>query len=194
MTAIADAASQYSFQIPYNWSGMVTPSLTGYWFTPGTRSYTNVTSDKFAQNYTTTSSPTFFVDNTNAACKDTGTGSGSFATPFCTIGRGAYLAIAGDIVHVLHGTYAETVYPRNNGSAGHPITFQADPGVTVTGQPGTSTVAYSAFAVSLKSYVIIDGFNVYNTSSKGIYVDSSDHITISNNHVSLAGASSQFHP
>ena len=192
-TAIADDAGQYTFQVTYNWSGTVTPSKSGYWFTPATRTYANVTSNQFGQDYSTTSSPTFYVDKTNPACTDVGT-VGSFATPFCTIGRGAYLAVVGNIVHVLHGTYAETVYPRNNGAPGNPITFQADPGVTVTGQPGTPSVAYSAFALSYKSYVVIKGFNITQTSQKGIYVDSSDHITISNNHVSYAGATSQFHP
>jgi len=192
-TATADGTGFYTFEIPYNWSGIVTPSLTGYGFVPGTRTYTNVLSNKVAQNYVTTTSRTYYVDKTNGACTDVGT-VGSFALPFCTIGRGAYLATAGQIVHVLHGTYAETVYPQYSGTAGNPITYLADPGVTVTGQPGTPTVAYSAFAVSTKAYIVIDGFNITQTSSKGIYVDTSNHITISNNHVTYAGASSQFHP
>ena len=50
-TATADDAGQYSFQVSYNWSGTVTPSKTGYWFMPGTRIYTNVTSDQFGQDY-----------------------------------------------------------------------------------------------------------------------------------------------
>ena len=77
---------------------------------------------------------TYYVDKTNPACTDTGQ-VGSMAVPFCTIGRGAYLAQPGQIVHVLHGTYAETVYPERSGTAGNPITYLADPGVTVTGQP-----------------------------------------------------------
>ena len=191
-TATSDGDGLYSFEGPYNWSGMVTPSLSGYGFRPATRTYTNVTSDQVAQDYSTNTSRVYYVDNTNPACTDVGQ-VGSFALPFCTITRGAYLATAGQIVHVIHGTYAETVYP-NSGTAGSPVTFWADPGVTVTGQPGTAGVAYSAFAVGAKSYVVIDGFNIYNTSSKGISVIDSNHITITNNHVSLAGASSLFHP
>ena len=78
---------------------------------PATRTYTNVVSNQFAQDYSTTTSRVYYVDKTNPACTDTGQ-VGSFAVPFCTIARGAYLATAGQIVHVLHGTYAETVYPR----------------------------------------------------------------------------------
>ncbi len=195
-TAIADGTGFYSFEIPYNWSGIVTPSLLGYGFIPGTRTYTNVLSNKVAQNYITTTSRTYYVDKTNGACTDVGT-VGSFAIPFCTIDRGAYLAVAGEIVHVLHGTYAETVTPRNTGSAGNPITFLADSGVTVTGRPQLTVdpfTAYPGFAVSTKSYIVIDGFTITQTGTKGIYVDASDHITITNNHITYAGASSTTHP
>ena len=192
-TVTADGDGLYSFEVPYNWSGMVTPSLSGYGFRPATRTYTNLTSDQFAQDYTTTTSRVYYVDKTNTACTDVGT-VGSMAVPFCTITRGAYLATAGQIVHVIHGTYAETVYPRNNGVDGSPITYWADPGVTVTGQPGTPTTNYAGFALTNNSYIVIDGFTTAHTSTKGIYVDSSNHITITNNHVMYAGDSSLFHP
>ena len=132
---------------------------------------------------------TYYVDNTNVSCSDAGTGT-SPDVPFCTITKGASVATAGKTVHVLHGTYAETVYP-NSGVAGSPITFNADPGVTVTGDP---TGFGSAFALSLDSYVVINGFNIANTPYKGIYVDASNHITISNNHVSNSGVTSTTHP
>jgi parallel beta-helix repeat (two copies) len=131
---------------------------------------------------TATTGTTYYVDNT-VLCSDSG--SGSLANPFCTITRGAYRAtVAGDTVHVLHGTYAETVFVEHSGTAGNPITFHADPGVTVTGNPAGFG---SAFAVSTQSYVVIDGFNITDTPIQGIYVDASNHITISNNHVSYAG-------
>ena len=125
---------------------------------------------------------TYYVDNTNASCSDTNPSAGTAVMPFCTITVAANKAtIAGDTVNVVHGTYAETVYPAS-GSAVNPITFHAvNSDVTVT---GNAAGFGSAFAVSAKSYVVIDGFNVFQTKFKGIYVDSSDHITISNNHVS----------
>ena len=52
-TATADGAGLYSFTVSYNWSGTVTPSFTGYSFTPVNRIYTNVLTDQTAQNYTT---------------------------------------------------------------------------------------------------------------------------------------------
>jgi hypothetical protein len=52
---------------------------------------------------------TYYVDNTNPACSDSG--SGTMATPLCTITRGDFRAtLPGDTVHVLAGTYAETVF------------------------------------------------------------------------------------
>ena len=121
-TATADGSGVYTFDVPYNWSGTVTPSKTGYGFRPAMRSYTSLTTNPAPQNYITTTARVYYVDNTNAACTDTGT-VGSMAVPFCTISRGAYLATAGQIVQVLHGTYAETVYPSYSGTAGNPITY-----------------------------------------------------------------------
>ena len=47
---------QYSFDVPYGWSGTATPSYGGYSFSPTSRSYTSVPSDQFNQNYTGTQS------------------------------------------------------------------------------------------------------------------------------------------
>ena len=126
---------------------------------------------------------TYYVDNTSPSCSDSG--SGTLAAPFCTIGRGAYLAVAGETVYVVDGTYAETVFVERSGTDGNPITFRASPSVTVTGD---SAGFGSAFAIGGQSYIVIDGFNIYHTKYKGIYVDGSNHITISNNHVTYAGA------
>ncbi len=71
---------------------------------------------------------TYYVDKTNGSCSDAGPG--TVAQPFCTIGKGASVAIAGKTVRVLAGTYAETVNGPNSGTAGNPITYSAAPGVT----------------------------------------------------------------
>jgi parallel beta-helix repeat protein len=123
---------------------------------------------------------TYYVDNT-VIC--TNSGPGTKASPFCTLTKAVQVAVPGDTVHVLHGTYAETIYPPS-GTAGNLVTFKADPGVTVT---GNSAGFGSAFAISTKSYIVIDGFNVTQTKYMGIYVTNSSYITLSNNHVSYAG-------
>jgi len=53
-TATADGSGNYSFTVSYNWSGTVTPTKTGYTFSPTSRTYSNVTSDQTSQNYTAT--------------------------------------------------------------------------------------------------------------------------------------------
>src|SRR5439155_932425 len=58
--------------------------------------------------------------------------------------------------------------------------FAASPGVTVSG--GTS-----AFAISGRSYIVIDGFTITSTSDYAISVSSSSNITISNNSISGVG-------
>ena len=132
---------------------------------------------------TVTASATYYVDKTNGACSDAGPG--TQAQPFCTIGKGASVATAGKTVRVLAGTYAETVNGPNSGTAGNPITYSAAPGVMVTGN-GTATG--NAFRISTKSYITVDGFTVSGTVDYGIYVASSNHITIANNHVTLSGS------
>ncbi len=58
------ANGSYLFAVPANWSGTVTPSHPCYTFSPASRSYSNVTTNQTAQNYT----PTFFAA---PACKVT---------------------------------------------------------------------------------------------------------------------------
>jgi parallel beta-helix repeat protein len=181
-TITDSGAGNYTITVPYNWSGTVTPSKAGYAFGPSAKSYTNVTADQTFQNYTAlNSAKTFYVDNTTA-CRDDGPG--SITVPFCSIGRGADAASAGNTVRVLNGTYAETVKPQNSGSAGSPITFSAAPGVTVTGKVDATG---DAFRIISLNYITIDGFTVTGTADSGINVEFSSYITVSNNHVSYSG-------
>ena len=45
---------EYSFEVPVGWSGTVTPSKSGYSFSPASRTYTSITSYQTGQNYTAT--------------------------------------------------------------------------------------------------------------------------------------------
>ncbi len=64
-TATADGSGLYSFDVPYNWSGTVTPSLSGRGFIPATRTYTNLTVNQDSQDYSTTTATVYYVDKTN---------------------------------------------------------------------------------------------------------------------------------
>ncbi|MGE5313103.1 MAG: beta strand repeat-containing protein, partial [Acidobacteriota bacterium] len=50
-TAVTDGSGSYAIAVPNNWSGTVTPSRTGYAFTPASIDYANVLADVSAQNY-----------------------------------------------------------------------------------------------------------------------------------------------
>jgi hypothetical protein len=63
-TATADGSGNYSFLVSYNWTGTVTPSKTGYTFSPASRPYANVLADQTAQDYTAT--PTTYAISGNA--------------------------------------------------------------------------------------------------------------------------------
>lgn len=52
MTATADATGAYSFTVPDDWSGTVTPSLAGHAFTPPSRTYAHVLAELTAQDFT----------------------------------------------------------------------------------------------------------------------------------------------
>jgi subtilisin family serine protease len=60
----ADTNGDYSFPIPYNWTGTVTLSKTGYTFTPHQKDYSNVLANQTGQNYTAT--PITFTISGNA--------------------------------------------------------------------------------------------------------------------------------
>jgi parallel beta-helix repeat protein len=79
------------------------------------------------------------------------------------------------------GTYAGTsVNPKNSGTAGSPISFVANPGVTISG--GTR-----AFAISSRNYITIRGFTITGTSAYGISVSGGSNVTIAGNTESFAG-------
>jgi len=109
-------------------------------------------------------------------------GPGTSTSPYCTISQAAAVAAAGQTVLVAPGTYPERVSPPRSGTAGSPIVYQAASGGTVTVNSSTTGISTSG-----RSYVTIDGFNIFDTVGIGISVSSSSNIVISNNTVSYAG-------
>ena len=123
-------------------------------------------------------STTYIVDNTNPACSDTASGSGTATQPFCTLTKGAAKAVSGDTVQVIAGTYTGSSVSPASG-----VTFTANSGVTISGGPSGA----KGFSVSSKSNVVISGFTITGTPSYGIYVNASSNITLSGNTVSFSG-------
>src|SRR5581483_264080 len=99
--------------------------------------------------------PVLYVDGSSASCTDGGTG--TQAAPFCTIGAAAAVVAAGQTVQVAPGVYRESVTVRSSGTSSAPIVFAAAPGATVTG-------GAHGFAVSGRSWVTINGFDITATS------------------------------
>jgi hypothetical protein len=51
-TVTADSSGAYSLKVPVGWSGTLTPSKTGYQFSPKSASFTNVSAQQIIQNFT----------------------------------------------------------------------------------------------------------------------------------------------
>jgi hypothetical protein len=51
-TATADSGGNYRFTVSFGWTGTVRPSKPGYTFSPAYKSYTGITTDQTAQDYT----------------------------------------------------------------------------------------------------------------------------------------------
>jgi parallel beta-helix repeat protein len=122
---------------------------------------------------------TLYVDKANTNCSNTG--SGTLEQPFCSIGKAASGAVAGQTVLVSSGTYSESLTPANSGTLAAPIVFAAAPGatVTITGANGVN--------VSGKNYVTVQGFDVTQTATDAIVVKNSSNIRIVGNRASYAG-------
>src|SRR5207249_3730648 len=73
---------------------------------------------------------TLYVDQANQNCWDSGPG--SVTQPYCTIGKAASTAVAGQTVVVKAGNYAENVMVANSGTSAAPIVFTTAAGDAVT--------------------------------------------------------------
>jgi hypothetical protein len=58
---VTNASGQYTGTVDYNWTGIVTPSKTGYTFSPTNRAYSNITSSQSSQDYSGSSIITYTV-------------------------------------------------------------------------------------------------------------------------------------
>ncbi|HEU4603402.1 MAG TPA: right-handed parallel beta-helix repeat-containing protein [Steroidobacteraceae bacterium] len=83
------------------------------------------------------------------------------SAPCKTINRAASLSVAGNVISVAAGTYGGFTISRS-GTSSAPITYKANGTVTVSNSGGYGIYINNA------SYVVIDGFTVTNTGSKGI--------------------------
>ena len=90
LSVTSDGSGNYTATVSDGWSGTVTPSKTGYTFTPPSRTYSNVTSDQTSQNYTA-------IVNTRTISGNTGVSSVTLGGLSVTSdGSGNYTATVSD--------------------------------------------------------------------------------------------------
>ncbi|WP_164743424.1 LamG-like jellyroll fold domain-containing protein [Microbacterium sulfonylureivorans] len=112
--AISDEAENGRRDVMMNNSlGRVTSLLLGLALVVATLALTPTSASAAGADY--------YVSATSGS--DTNAGS-STSAPFKTIQRAANVAVSGDTVHIMAGTYREKVTPANSGTASDPITFK----------------------------------------------------------------------
>ena len=105
------------------------------------------------------------------------TGTGTSAKPWKTIGKAVQQAVAGDLVLIRAGTYAESItIEEKHGTAAAPIEFRANGAVVIDGTASSRDAVF----VTYSSYVVIDGWTVRDAPRAGMRIDASDHVTVRN--------------
>jgi parallel beta-helix repeat protein len=119
----------------------------------------------------------YYVSNTGSDAAD-----GSQSQPWQTIQHAAQVVQAGDTVHVLPGTYHESPYSKNNGTAAAPIRFVSDTtwGAKITGDGATDW----GFRID-GDYFTVEGFDITNVNPSGHsgVAPGGNYDTVKGNHI-----------
>jgi len=101
----------------------------------------------------------------------------SAGAPLATIAAASKLAVAGDNVNLLAGTYNESLVPVNSGTAAAPITYKS------SGGPAVIMNVRVGILIGSLSYIVIDGINV-NGGAQPPNAKVNSFVTIQNsNHI-----------
>ena len=122
-----------------------------------------------------------YVAQANPRCSDDAA-SGTVNQPFCSIGAAARNVAPGQSVRVGAGDYQERVVVKAQGTNRAPVAFVAQTGARVSLRGDRN-----GFYLSNASWVTISGFTIIGTSSYGISVTNSSHISLVRNRVSGSG-------
>ena len=185
-SATADGSGNYSFSVSYDWSGTVTPSKSGYTFSPASRSYTNVTANQTAQDYTATLN-TYTISGSYWAA-------GAGATITYTGGSTTADSVTGNYSFTINHGWSGTVTPSKAGYAFTPASrtysvvtanqtsqdYTAGPIMyTISGTTGTAgagaTITYTGgsttanIATGVYSFTVASGWSGTVTPSKTGY-------------------------
>ncbi|MEQ1558683.1 MAG: right-handed parallel beta-helix repeat-containing protein [Methyloglobulus sp.] len=96
---------------------------------------------------------------------------GALSSPFRTIAKASKLVSAGDRAIIRAGNYSERIVVQRSGASGRPITYMAYPNEKVTINGSGVSVPYwgGLVDVNSKSFITLQGLNVVNSSSNGIF-------------------------
>ncbi|MFN3489691.1 MAG: choice-of-anchor Q domain-containing protein, partial [Emticicia sp.] len=126
---------------------------------------------------------------------------GTKELPFATIGKGALVAVAGDVVIIKSGIYKPTtrIQPANSGTQNAPITFMAEikneaiidgsnaASPTTTDRLGLFTI--SGTTTTTQNWIIVDGLRIINSAFAGFHNRYASNIIIKNCSTFNTGAS-----
>jgi len=109
-------------------------------------------------------------------------GDGSFSKPYKSLDRAAQDASAGDTILAMGGIYNATQDFTCNGAAGNPILVMPVSGETAVFDGTSLSISSTDHLVNLVrcSYVIFDGFEVRNSSGRGLSFTECTNICIRN--------------
>lgn len=119
-------------------------------------------------------STTIYVDGTNNACFDGGTGTA--AQPFCTLQPAVDAMGPGDTV-IVNGSGYLPVTVTQSGTAAQPITIEGAAGSTAMISDSSPPTGVPAFAFSGASYITVENISTENVSQYATFTGSS-HITL----------------
>jgi len=159
-----NSSGNYSATVNYGWSGMVTPTLTGYSFVAASTSYSNVTSDQ-TTNYTGTTVQTYVISGyvkTPAGAGINGVIMNGFPSIVTTSGGGNYSATvnsgwSGTVTPVLTGytfvsastSYENIASDQTTNYTGTIFTYTVSGFVRTAEGEGISGVAMNGFAINI---------------------------------------------
>lgn len=126
---------------------------------------------------------------------------GTRELPFLTIGKGASVAKAGDVVVIKSGTYKPTtrIQPANSGTSNAPITFMAevkdeaiiDGSLATSPSPTDRLGLFSVLGTTTvtQNWIVVDGLRIINSNFVGFYARYASNITFKNCSTLNTGAS-----
>ncbi len=165
---ITDASGNYSLLVSNHWSGTLTPSKSGYTFTPASKSYADVQSDLYAQDYTAqgTTPTTYYV---NIATGNNSNSCISAAAPCRDIQEAINKASAGNTIYVASGRYLFSSNPTPNVVIiNKNLTLSGGWNSNFTLQNGASTIDGANVnngILAISGTVIVENFIVENSTS-----------------------------